>query len=226
MMSYNELAMLEKRPFLVWGSSGHAKVLLDILEDIGGKVVALFDNNPKAESIVNGAPLFHGLNGWQQWLAGNHDFAKLSAAVAIGGAKGKERLDIANLLVCHGINMPSLRHSSSVASSSAKWGFGCHLLAGTVVAADVVIGDMCIINNNATVDHECLLGNGVHIAPGSTLCGCVTVGDHSMIGAGSVVLPRVKIGCNTIIGAGSVVTKDVGDNQIFVGNPARPLLMT
>lgn len=215
--------MPDQKPFIVWGSSGHAKVLLDILENIGGKVVALFDNDPQAQSVVKNAPVFHGVEGLQKWLSNAHAFSNLSAAVAIGGARGKDRVEIARLLAAKGIDTPSLRHPSCVASPSAQWGFGCHLLAGTVVAADVVMGNLCILNNNATVDHECRLGDGVHIAPGATLCGCVTVGDYAMIGAGSVILPRVNIGSNAIIGAGSVVTKDVGDNQIFVGNPAAPI---
>jgi maltose O-acetyltransferase len=42
-----------------------------------------------------------------------------------------------------------------------------------------------------------------------------------MVGIGAVVLPRIKIGSNAIIGAGAVVTKDVPDNAVAVGNPAR-----
>jgi len=215
--------MPDGKPFLIWGSSGHAKVLLDMLEEIGAKVVALVDNDSNAKSIVKNVPVFHGIEGLQRYLTGVRNFSDLSAAVAIGGAKGKDRIEITALLKAYGVGVPTLRHSSCIASPSAKWGFGCHLFAGTVIAADVVIGDVCILNHNATVDHECILGNGVHIAPGSTLCGCVTVGDYTMIGAGSVILPRVKIGRNTIIGAGSVVTRDVGDDQIFIGNPANPI---
>jgi acetyltransferase-like isoleucine patch superfamily enzyme len=83
------------------------------------------------------------------------------------------------------------------------------------------LGEACIVNSNASVDHECQIGNGVHIAPGATLCGRVTVGDTSFIGAGSVILPRVKIGKNSIVGAGSIVTKNVPPGLTVAGNPAK-----
>jgi acetyltransferase-like isoleucine patch superfamily enzyme len=78
-----------------------------------------------------------------------------------------------------------------------------------------------IINTAATVEHESVLGDGVHVAPGATVAGCVTVGSYSMIGVGAVVLPRVVIGSNTIIGAGAVVTRDIPDRKVAYGNPAR-----
>ena len=96
------------------------------------------------------------------------------------------------------------------------------MLAQAVVAADSKLGAACIINHKASVDHECVIGNGVHLAPGATVCGCVTVGDNVMIGAGSVILPRLTIGRDSIIGAGAVVTKDVPARSVIVGNPGRP----
>ncbi|MFN8708600.1 MAG: DapH/DapD/GlmU-related protein, partial [Planctomyces sp.] len=61
----------------------------------------------------------------------------------------------------------------------------------------------------------------VHIAPGATVAGCVTIGENAMIGAGAVVLPRLTIGPNSIVGAGSIVTRDIPANKVAFGNPAR-----
>lgn len=59
------------------------------------------------------------------------------------------------------------------------------------------------------------------MSAGITLCGEVEIGEFTVIGAGATILPRIKIGKNVAIGAGSVVTKDINDNQIVYGNPAR-----
>ncbi len=83
------------------------------------------------------------------------------------------------------------------------------------------MGKACIINTSASVDHECVLGDGVHIAPGATIAGCVKIGDFSFVGSGAVILPNIKVGSNVIVGAGSVVTRNVEDNILTYGNPAR-----
>ena len=49
----------------------------------------------------------------------------------------------------------------------------------------------------------------------------VTIGDNVFVGAGTIVLPGVSIGNNVVIGAGSVVSRDIPDNCVAVGNPAR-----
>ena len=72
----------------------------------------------------------------------------------------------------------------------------------------------------ASIDHECKLADGVHVAPGATLCGCVIVDENVMTGAGSLVLPRVKIGRDSIVGVGAVVTCDVPSGVIVAGNSA------
>ena len=75
--------------------------------------------------------------------------------------------------------------------------------------------------NTTTVDHDCVIGDFVHIAPGVNLAGNVSVGDGSMVGVGTSVIPGIRIGKNCIVGAGSVVIEDVPDNSVVVGSPAR-----
>lgn len=215
--------MPDGRPFVVWGSAGHAKVLLDVLAARGANLMALFDNQPSAVSIAPGVPLYHGWEGFQHWMQQSAPVAGISAAIAIGGSRGSDRHDIARRLAAYGLELPTLIHPMATVSLSARFGDGCHILAQAVVASDVVMADVCIVNHNATVDHECELGHGVHIAPGATLCGCIRVGDNTLVGAGAVVLPRLTIGRNVVIGAGAVVTKDVPDNTTVVGNPAAPM---
>jgi len=89
------------------------------------------------------------------------------------------------------------------------------------VSAEAELAEGCIINHKASVDHECRIGAGVHIAPGATLCGLVSVGDRAFIGTNATIPPRRKIGRGAIVGSGAVVTKDIPDYAVAVGNPAR-----
>lgn len=218
--------MSKNAPYILWGSAGHAKVLGDVIGLRGGRVVALFDNDPTTASCLPGVPLFYGIAGFREWSEGQDSLDGICAAIAIGGARGRDRQELAELWHTAGLLLPCLIHPSAVVSASSKMGEGCQVLAQAVVAADVTMGGVCIVNNSATVDHECRLGSGVHVAPGAVLCGCVTVKDNSMIGAGAVVLPRINIGKDALVGAGAVVTHDVPDGAVVAGNPARILRMS
>lgn len=84
---------------------------------------------------------------------------------------------------------------------------------GATIEDDVsiVANTQILTNNHDEKDHRILLCKPVHIKK------------NAWIGAGVTILPGVTIGENVIVGDASVVTKDVPDNAIVVGNPARVL---
>ncbi len=213
--------MLECARYVLWGSSGHAKVLASLIALRGGKVVALFDNNPNAVSVVPGVPLYIGKDSFTRWCEGEPDRTNLYGLAAIGGALGRDRLAIHEYFRMHNVRVEPLVHPHASVCQTALLGPGTQVLAGAVVASDAQLGEACIVNHRAAADHECVLGDGVHLAPGATLCGCVRIGNNVMIGAGAVVLPRVTIGENTVVGAGAVVTRDLPAGVVVAGNPAR-----
>ena len=216
----------ENAGYLLWGSAGHALVLADLLSLKGESVIALFDNNPDASSVIDGVPLYHGAQALKKWVESQDALRGGQAAVAIGGSRGQERQSISDLLRDTGFTLPSLIHPTSYVAPSAQISDGCHLLANSMIGSGVRMMRDCIINSSANIDHECMLSRGVHIAPGATLCGCVSVGENTMIGAGACILPRVRIGAHCIVGAGSVVLKDVPDFSVVAGNPARTIKYT
>ncbi|PAY16606.1 sugar acetyltransferase [Rhodopirellula sp. SM50] len=212
--------MSDVQRFVLWGSAGHALVLEEAIRRGCGKVVALFDNSPTATSVLPGVRLFGAIRELRQWTSETPDACDHRALVAIGGSRGRERLAMQSALLEVGFSMPPLIHPCAFVAENAIVGEGTQVLAGSSVAAAVSIGDACIVNHSASVDHECQIGDGVHIAPGATLCGCIAVGENSMIGAGATVLPRLQIGENSIVGAGAVVTRNVPANSVVVGIPA------
>ena len=75
------------------------------------------------------------------------------------------------------------------------------------------IGKHCIINTNCSIDHDCKVSDFVHIAPGATICGGVSIGKSTLVGAGATILPlNIMIGKNVIIGAGALVNKNISDD--------------
>lgn len=206
--------------YAIWGSAGHAKVLADVIVTLGGSVVALFDNR-ETHSVVAGVPLFIGSRGFEQWARSAATIEEIVGVTAIGGASGRDRLAILDRFEARGMRLEVTVHPSASVSPSAILKPGSQVLAQAVVAANARVGRGCIVNHKASVDHDCDLGDGVHLAPGATLCGCVEVGNNVFVGAGAVVLPRLSIGTDSIIGAGAVVTRSVDPGMVVAGNPAR-----
>lgn len=104
---------------------------------------------------------------------------------------------------------------------SMMHGPGLYVNAGCTLGAASEFGDWVFINRGASIGHHARFGNFVSIGPGAVLGGSVKLGKGSVVGAGAVLLPELTVGSNSVVGAGSVVTKDVPDNCLVVGAPAK-----
>lgn len=213
--------MIERVVF--WGATGQAKVLREALSGDGLTLVALFENDRSVVSPWADVPLFYGPQGLSEWIGGQKEIKNTGCLVAIGGCRGDERLRIQEELQARGLEPIIAQHRTAFVADSARVGRGSQILAHAVVAVDAVLGNACIINTAATVDHECRLGDGVHVCPGAHLAGLVEVGANVMIGTGANVLPRIKIGAGAIVGAGATVIENVAAGDRVVGTPARSI---
>lgn len=191
-----------KNVFL-YGASGHGKVIKDIIEANGDKVVAFVDDNPDIVELA-GTPVLHKV--------GDSEIVIVSIGV------NRTRKMIAQRLNCE---FGTAIHPSAVVSPSAKIGEGTVVMAGAVINAGVVIGKHCIINTGATVDHDVVLGDYVHVAPGVNISGATHIGEGTWVGVGSCVIQCLNIGSWCMIGAGSVVVNDIPDSVVAFGNPCR-----
>lgn len=91
-------------------------------------------------------------------------------------------------------------------------------LVDTLIPEMVEIGDNFISGPNSQIlahDASSLIHFKKHIVKKTI------IGNNVFLGAGAIILPGIKVGDNVIIGAGSVVTKDVSDNSVIAGNPAK-----
>lgn len=210
------------RKFVIWGASGHAKVLAGVIHRVGGVVSATIDIQPHVPSIL-GAPAFRGRDAFESWLSTVANPFEYSGVICIGGAHGDERINVLTRMKKVGLDLRPLVDPNAFVDDTASLGEGSQVLPGAVVAAEASIGDACIINHRASIDHESTIGNGVHIAPGATVCGLVTIDTAAFLGAGSVVLPRLSIGARACVGAGAIVTRNVSPLTTVIGNPAKPI---
>lgn len=185
----------------LYGASGHAKVIIDILNAQGIEISEIYDDFSNSP-ILNDIPISKPLKTDDE------------AIISIGDNSIRKKIVASKIFNNYGIAI----HPSAIVSPYASIGEGTVVMQGAIIQAGAKIGKHCIINTGATIDHDCTIDDYVHISPNATLCGNVHIGEGTQIGVGTSIVPGIKIGCWTLICAGSVVTKNMPDNCIAAGN--------
>ena len=94
-------------------------------------------------------------------------------------------------------------------------------MAVTVINSGAIIGNGCVIYTASSVDHDCKVGEFVHIAVGAHLSGSVKIQEITWVGAGATISNNVSICGNCMIGAGAVVVEDITTVGVYIGVPAK-----
>lgn len=199
---------------IVLGSSGHAKVCIELLRAAGSSV-AYCIGAPDSDDTCLGVPVLKG----DEQLRGLHAQGYRHVFVAIGANKLRQRL--AAFALDLGFGLVNAISPRATISPTARLGSGVAVMAGAVINADCVIGDLAIINTLASVDHDGRIGDAAHIAPHCGLAGNVTVGERSFLGVGCKVIPETTIGSDVMAAAGSVIVGHIESNTRVAGVPAR-----
>lgn len=199
------------------GASGHGKVIADIALLTGWESIVFFDD---------AFPTLSSLESWEV-RGDTRDFINTASAydgVVIAIGDNKTRLSLYHKLNDIDCNIVSLIHPKATISHFSSIGYGTVVMAGSVVSSCAVIGDVCIINSNSIVEHDCVLSDGVHLSPLAAIAGGCKIGKRSWIGIGAVVKQQLHIAENVIVGAGGVVINDLSSDNTYIGIPARILL--
>jgi sugar O-acyltransferase (sialic acid O-acetyltransferase NeuD family) len=192
----------------ILGASGHGKVIADIARKNGYEEIVFLDDNTTIRSC-GGYPVIGKCSDVQTM--------DTDIIVGIGNASIRKRiqetLDEKYLV--------TLVHPDAVLADNVIIGNGSVVMAGAVINPGTEIGKGCIINTCASVDHDCKVGDFVHVSVGSHLCGTVTVAEATWIGAGAIISNNISICRKCMIGAGAVVVKNIEKKGTYVGVPAR-----
>ncbi len=203
-----------KARVVILGGGGHAKVVIDILEEAGEVDIAGFVSPSEAPDAICGYPRLGPDNVLDETLRAGVQ----SAFVAIGD--NQRRRDCIGSVRRQGFTLINAISRGAIVSRHAMLAQGIAVMPGAVINAGARIEDGAIVNTHASVDHDCVIGACAHVAPGAALAGCVRLGDGVFLGTGSSVIPGITIGCWTTVGAGAVVLTDLPDHVVAAGVPA------
>lgn len=196
------------RTVIIIGVSGHGKVVADIIQKSGDRVLGFLDDSPYMPDTFIGFSVLGTVNDYKNYDA--------EFVIAIGNAEAREK--IAGKL--SKVSWYTAIHPTAVIS-----GIGVKIDAGTVVMANAVInsgsniGKHCIINTAAVVEHDNKIEDFVHVSVGAKLAGTVSVGKGTWIGIGASISNNVNICGACMIGAGAVVIKNIQESGTYVGVP-------
>lgn len=202
-----------KDKLVLIGGGGHALVVAEAARALGIAIAGVLDDRAEAPAIVK---------------LGLKHLGKLTGAVPEGTAymicvgDAALRGKIASGLKGSRVSSAIVAPGAHVAPTAAL-GEGVFVGVHSVVHSFARVEAHAIVNTGAIVEHECVIGECTHVAPGAILAGNVRVGRETLLGVGCRVIPGVRIGAGCTVGAGAVVIRDVTDGIRVAGVPAREI---
>ena len=204
---------------VVIGSSGHAKVVIDTIEEQGlYKIVGLIDDFRQV-----------GEKTWEYKILGSiedlprlvDEYSSSNIAIAIGDNFGRKMVAEKIQQLCQPVHFPCIIHPKSIIARNVSIGKGTYVSAQVNIAPDCRIEKFCNLLTTISIGHDVRMGDYCSIAPCATVGGNVEIGCVSAISLGVTINQRVIIGEHTIVGAGATVVRDIPSYVVAYGSPAK-----
>ncbi|HHT8993611.1 TPA: acetyltransferase [Burkholderia cenocepacia] len=204
---------------IIVGSSGHAKVVIDIVEQAGRyRIAGLIDSfRTPGEETLGYAVL--GAERDLPQMVDQYGIAGL--LVAIGDNHARENVTAGLAMLVPGLPRVSAVHPAACVGKASTIGAGTVVMAGAVINPSCSIGEGCIVNTNVSLDHDGVMADFSSLAPGVVTGGNCRIGRGAAIGLGAMLRHRIAVGEHSVVGAGAVVLHDVEPYTVAYGNPAR-----
>jgi sugar O-acyltransferase (sialic acid O-acetyltransferase NeuD family) len=205
------------RKAIIVGAGTYGQVYAEYLKDIYDVVGFVDDNEKLIGNVVNGIKVL-----------GNSDFLyqkkDKNFAIFVPIGNNEVRVAVLDKLASLGFEIPSFIHPQAVTHESVEIGNACYLLPDSNITPFAVLKDYVMVANGAYISHHTIIEKGCFISQCTNIGASIHIQENVYFGMGSIVMTGVKnVGKNALIGAGAVVIKDVPDNAIMAGVPAKIL---
>ena len=210
---------MTKKNIVIIGASGHASVIIDIIEQNNQyNILGLIDSyKPKNSSLFE-----------YKVLGSETDILKLiqtkqifGGIVAIGDNSTRKLMVEKIETIAPGFSFVNAIHPSAIIGKGVTIGSGNVIVAGAIINSNSNICNHCIINTKASIGHDSTVASFSSVASGATLGGGVKIGESAIICLGSTVLGNLTIGKHALLGAGAVAVKNIPNNAVAIGVPAK-----
>ena len=203
-----------ERRLLILGARTFAPVVADLVSEIRGfRVVAFVENleRDRCQSELEGLPIL--------WV---DDIAHLAEShVAVCALGSTQRQHFIEQVAAYDISFVTLVHPSANVSTKSRLNEGTVVSPASVISAFCQVGRHVLVNRGALIGHNVEIGDYVTVGPGANIAGFCHIGEATYVGMGAVVLNQLTIGAHCVVAAGALVNKDVPDNVVVAGSPAR-----
>ncbi len=205
---------------VIVGAGGFGRIVLDVLKDQNKAaktwdILGFIDENRAIEGkMINGCQVLGGLDWFEK-----HRNHHIGCVCAIGDCK--TRKEVVQRLERTGVDFINVVHPATFISDSVRLGRDVVVCAGTHLTPNTDVGDHVHINVNCAIGHDVVVGPYCTISALVNINGYDRLEEGVFVGAAATFIPEVSVGKWTTIGAGAVVTKDIPENVIAVGLPAK-----
>jgi len=202
---------------LIYGASGHAKVIADIIiKNNNYKIKGFIDSFKPVNQDIYGYKIIGNLDALPELIKEHNIYG-----IVIGiGDNFTRRNAYKNIMkVAPNIEFISVIHPNATIANDVTISKGSVIMAGVVVNVDAKIGEFCILNTKSSLDHDSKMSDFSSLAPGVIVSGNVEIGTCSAICVSASIIQNVKIGDYTVVGAVSLVLKSIGDYKQAFGSP-------
>ncbi len=203
-----------ERKIIIYGAGGAGRELsMNLSDDLW--VEGFIDDTKEPQTVIDGITVLGGfdqLEGYEGYIA----------VCVVGNPHVKKDLIDKIKAAYPKIVFPSFNTRNNTISDYASFGEGCVVCHPyNIICPGVTIGNHVWINAMNSIGHGCKVGDYTTMYSGIFLGGESQVGEYCVIGTGAVINPGVKVGNNVTIGANSTVIRDVPDNVVVAGTPAK-----
>ena len=204
-----------KVELIIIGAGGFGLEVFWLAERLGYEVIGFLDDiQDQDKEVISGKKILGKVSDWQT-------FKESQFTLAVGAPVGRKKIYNKMTEASAKPLFATLIDPFARVGINVNIGEGSIICAGVVLTAQINVGIQTIINLNCTIGHETKIGDFVTIAPLTAISGRVIIGENVELGTSSAVRPGLEIGSNSLLGMGGILTKNMPENTVFYGNPAK-----